>query len=74
MKRIKIPQERGAKKAMTEWLLENIGKEDGRWWFTGRIYGDKQQDGYIPSWETIMVDLTEEEEPMLSFFMLRWSE
>jgi hypothetical protein len=72
MKLIKIPSERGAKAEIAKWLQENISEENGRWWFNGRIYGDQQQDGYIPSWETVMVDVTEEEKSMLTFVMLKW--
>jgi len=68
---IKIPK--GKKTEIADWLTGNISKENVRWWFNGRIYGDKDSDGYISSQETIIVDATKEEEPMLTFVMLKWS-
>ena len=68
---IKIPK--GKKAEIADWLTDNISKENVRWWFNGRIYSDTDNDGYISSQETIIVDATEEEEPMLTFVMLKWA-
>lgn len=73
MKQIKIPPVRGAKAEIAKWLQENIGEENGRWWFNGRTYSESEHDAYSTSWETVMVDVTEEEEPMLTLLLLKYS-
>jgi hypothetical protein len=59
---INVPRDKSKKKEMVDWLTDNISKENVRWWFTNPF-----------SINNIVIDVTEEEEPMLTFFMLKWS-
>ena len=69
MKQIIIPPVYGAKSEVANWLQENIGEENIRWWYDRRIY-DQDRGGPL---DTIMVDVTEEEEPMLTALLLKYS-
>lgn len=55
------------------WCLENIGEENTRWWM---VNGVPSYQSSIGSWVNdviFMLDLTEEEETNLSYFLLRWA-
>jgi hypothetical protein len=59
---INVPRDKSNKKKMIQWLTDNISKENLRWWFTD------------PHWRKyIILDITEEEQPLLTLFLLRWT-
>jgi hypothetical protein len=59
---INVPRDESKKKEMIRWLTDNISKENVRWWFTD------------PHWRKyIILDITEEEQPLLTLFLLRWT-
>lgn len=54
------------------WLTENFGPEDTRWWVTNSGYvwnGSSAQYNYDLR---VYVEATEDEEPWLTVFTLRW--
>jgi hypothetical protein len=57
-----------------QWCEENIGSENYRWWFTSAPLSrwDSAQVKHISD-SILHIDVTEEEERKLTFFMLRWS-
>jgi hypothetical protein len=59
---INVPRDESKKLEMIQWLTDNISKENLRWWFTD------------PHWRKyIILDITEEEQPLLTLFLLRWT-
>ena len=59
---INLPRDESKKLEMIQWLIDNIGKENVRWWFTD------------PYWRRhIILDVSEEEESLLTLFLLRWT-
>ena len=59
---INVPRDESKKLEMIQWLTDNISKENLRWWFTD------------PHWRKhIVLDVSEEEESLLTLFLLRWS-
>jgi hypothetical protein len=58
---INVPRDESKKKEMIDWLTDNISKENVRWWFEDEVKG------------RVMIDLTEEEQPLLTLFLLRWT-
>ena len=66
---------RNKKPEITDWLVDNLGEEGVRWWFqdNAMIYKDdpfhKPATGMFRVW----IDLTEEEEPWLTAFVLRYA-
>lgn len=57
------------------WLTENLGQENYRWWATKcgtpEWVGVGTKIGYHWDME-FYIEPTEEEEPMLTLFLLRW--
>ncbi len=56
---INVPRDKSKKKEMVDWLTDNISKENVRWWF--------------PNSNHVILDITEEEQPLLTLFLLRWT-
>lgn len=57
-----------------DWLLENIGPENVRWWFTSTNKGSSQKVGdHWVRGTVLWLDITEEEEANLTWFNLRWA-
>ena len=64
MKTIFLPKgyhEDSKRKAVIQWLIENISEQGVRWWFEDEVQG------------RVMIELTEEEESLMSLYMLRWT-
>ena len=70
MKTIMIPG--GKKEEVIKWCLDNFGTEDVRWWQTPTPRVWDHNAGRWGEDATITVDVTEEEETMLTLFMLKW--
>ena len=72
MKYLTIKSENAAE--VRQWCEENIGSESYRWWFTSAPMSKWDSSGarYISD-SILHIDVTEEEERKLTFFMLRWS-
>jgi len=67
IKFITVPREQKAE--VVSWLQENIGPESVRWWLQDNIIFRGE-----PGPSTLFsIDVTEEEGPMLTVFMLRWA-
>jgi hypothetical protein len=56
---INVPRDERKKLEMIQWLTDNISKENVRWWF--------------PNSNHVILDITEEEQPLLTLFLLRWT-
>lgn len=59
---------------VTAWLIENVGKENVRWWFDSDPYTGQRtvaQNKWAHG-SVVWLDVTEEELPMLTWFTMRW--
>jgi hypothetical protein len=69
MKKYKIKQTN--KPEVKEWCLENLGTENVRWWFHEDLMGMKT---FSQAEHTLCLDVTEEEESRLMYFILKYGE
>jgi hypothetical protein len=56
-----------------EWLVENIGNDGYRWWTTD---ANGSWNGVTANWErdkALSIEVTEDEEPMLTTFILKYA-
>lgn len=63
------------KETVDSWLSENIGLENFRWWSQHQIlplHEHDEKDGwpFVDVFQKYTIELTEEEEPMLAWFIL----
>jgi hypothetical protein len=65
IKNIVISREHTAQ--VTSWLKENIGTENVRWWVQDNVWINHTV-GF-----SVSIDLLEEEEPLLTTFLLKWA-
>jgi len=57
---------------VSEWLIENVSKENIRWW---AIKGAGKWDGIAAKYVydmNLSIDVTDEEEPLLTTFILKY--
>jgi hypothetical protein len=54
-----------------QWCLDNLGTETVRWWFDEDLMGLKS---YSSAPSTLTLDVTEEEENKLTYFILRYDQ
>jgi len=67
IKHVTVPREQ--KIQVMAWLIENVNKEGVRWWLQDNVIF---QGEHGPS-TLFSIDVTEEEEPMLTTFLLKWT-
>lgn len=67
MKKFKI--EKSIKPEVKQWCLDNLGSENVRWWFHEDLLKLKGSPT-LPG--TLVIDVTEEEESRLMFFILKY--
>lgn len=60
-------------KEVISWLTENIGPENTRWWCSNDGYKWNEHTAKREYDLRVYVEATEEEEPWLTVFTLRWS-
>jgi hypothetical protein len=63
------------KPEVKQWCLDNLGTETVRWW----VEEDLKSGGYLPDTSylkefTLILDVTEEEESRLTFFILKYGQ
>ena len=71
MKVFNIPHAHAAE--VKSWLTENFGPENVRWWCSNNGYHWNGQTARHECDFRVTVEATEEEEPWLMVFTLRWS-
>lgn len=67
MKRFKIKN--ANKPEVKQWCAENLGIETVRWWFEEDVLNLTRASFHI---DTLVLDVTEEEESRLMFFILKY--
>ena len=72
IKTVLIPKQ--DKLEVATWLKENVSAENMRWWVQDNVY-IPSPDLHTPSKQgsAFSIDVTEEEEPLLTIFLLKWS-
>jgi hypothetical protein len=71
LKRFKI--KKANKPEVKQWCLENLGTETVRWWFEeDLIAGTRYSTDHTINF-TLAIDVTEEEESRLMFFILKYA-
>lgn len=58
----------------TSWLKENVSAENVRWWFAGQQLRTWENNGVWVDNPQIWIDVTEEELPQLTWFVMKWSQ
>jgi hypothetical protein len=69
LKQFKIDND--IKAEVKQWCLDNLGSETVRWWFQDDMLGYKS---YASAPSILMLDVTEEEENNLTYFILRYGQ
>jgi hypothetical protein len=72
LKRFKI--KKAIKPDVKQWCLDNLGTETVRWWFEeDLISGNRHSNDHLSAF-TLTLDVTEEEESHLMYFVLKYGQ
>ena len=70
MKYFKI--KKAIKPEVSQWCLDNLGSKNVRWWFEEELLARSHHDTNHLNAFTLVVDVTEDEESQLMFFILKY--
>ena len=72
MKRFKI--KKAIKPEVTQWCLDNLGTANVRWWYDEELVSRSPSDTNHLTLFTLTLDVTEDEESRLMYFILKYGQ